>query len=348
MTEKMIKTAEVAALLGIVPRSISNWLRNKPDFPKPIVRSPKGGASNYWLYSDIQAYILGKKAEPKDSTSHQAAAAGPILNVAQEQILKSPALAADTSQNLCSADSPIESSAAASMPAANSPQQFPPLEEASQLQIHNAKPKRGFQPSFRKQRVMPPVEARRAPITDINRSDYPASAPAEHLPPVSQQNPAPIEQPDRVIVVVQQVVRPPPIFRFEGEPPLKNLSQSQAAQQLINPRPTFRFRDEPVSGSPSPSEVEPPVRERHEERYGQYEEPRTSLEEFHKAMYQEAMSGELSDDAIRIETPDEFDELEELNAGVQRIETPDEFDELEESGHEYDQGLDEEPSDEDK
>ena len=340
MTEKMIKTAEVAKLLGISTRTISTRLKDTPDFPKPIERNPKGGASNYWLYSDIQAYILGKKANPKKARSHKAGTVDAPSTVVQEQVSQGPAIAAVV-------DPDHKTAEAVEMTKTDNCQQSAPPEKAPQSSIRTTSGGRQFLVMPKKQRVRPPVETRRVPITDINRSDYPASAPAEHLPPVSQQNPAPIEQPDRVIVVVQQVVRPPPIFRFEGEPPLKNLSQSQAAQQLINPRPTFRFRDEPVSGSPSPSEVEPPVRERHEERYGQYEEPRTSLEEFHKAMYQEAMSGELSDDAIRIETPDEFDELEELNAGVQRIETPDEFDELEESGHEYDQGLDEEPSDED-
>ena len=61
MTEKMIKTADVAQLFNVTTRTITNWLNTKANFPKPIERNPRGGASNYWLASDLQAYILGMR-----------------------------------------------------------------------------------------------------------------------------------------------------------------------------------------------------------------------------------------------------------------------------------------------
>jgi len=54
-TSIRIRDKEVAAILGICKASVWNWVKTRPDFPKPY---RDGGRYTYWLRHEVEAYAL--------------------------------------------------------------------------------------------------------------------------------------------------------------------------------------------------------------------------------------------------------------------------------------------------
>ena len=50
-----IRDKEVAQLLGICKASVWNWVKTRPDFPKPY---RDGGRYTFWLRHEVEAYAL--------------------------------------------------------------------------------------------------------------------------------------------------------------------------------------------------------------------------------------------------------------------------------------------------
>lgn len=50
-----IRDKEVAKVLGICKASVWNWVKIRPDFPKPY---RDGGRYTYWLRHEVEAYAL--------------------------------------------------------------------------------------------------------------------------------------------------------------------------------------------------------------------------------------------------------------------------------------------------
>jgi len=50
-----IRDKEVAKVLGICKASVWNWVKIRPNFPKPY---RDGGRYTYWLRHEVEAYAL--------------------------------------------------------------------------------------------------------------------------------------------------------------------------------------------------------------------------------------------------------------------------------------------------
>lgn len=54
MREQLLRVGEVAEMLGVSKASVWNWVKHKPEFPKPANLTPK---VTVWKLSEINEYL---------------------------------------------------------------------------------------------------------------------------------------------------------------------------------------------------------------------------------------------------------------------------------------------------
>ena len=59
MEKKLMNTDEMVEIFLITKRTLQEWVKNNPDFPKPF----KIGRRLLWTRSEVEAYIESKKQD---------------------------------------------------------------------------------------------------------------------------------------------------------------------------------------------------------------------------------------------------------------------------------------------